>query len=80
LFSVAGITAPVVSRGRADVMTDMLTGATTGIDLSNVETLRPSKVSPMPTGLLDSLREDEILDLITYMLSRGNRKHAMFKQ
>ena len=33
----------------------------------------------MPTGLLDTLKEDEILDLMAYLLSRGDRKHAMFR-
>jgi hypothetical protein len=34
----------------------------------------------MPTGLLDTLKEDEVLDLMAYMLSRGDRNHAMFKK
>ena len=40
----------------------------------------PSKVSMMPEGLLDVLKEEEILDLMAYLLSRGDRKNAMFKQ
>ena len=32
----------------------------------------------MPVGLLDTLKEDELLDLMAYLLSRGDRKHAMF--
>ena len=38
----------------------------------------PSKISMMPTGLLDVLHQDEILDLVAYLLSRGDRKHKMF--
>jgi hypothetical protein len=34
----------------------------------------------MPTGLLDTFREDEILDLVAYMFSRGNRQHEAFKK
>ena len=40
--------------------------------------MKTSKVSMMPAGLLDTFKEDEVLDLMAYMLSRGDRKHAMF--
>jgi hypothetical protein len=33
----------------------------------------------MPEGLLDTFREDEILDLVAYLLSRGDRNNRMFK-
>ena len=35
--------------------------------------MKPSKVSMMPTGLLDTLTRDEILDLLAYMKSVGKR-------
>jgi putative heme-binding domain-containing protein len=38
-----------------------------------------SKVSLMPPGLLNMLKEDEILDLLAYTLSGGDPKHAFFK-
>jgi hypothetical protein len=50
------------------------------VDRKKIETMEQSKVSMMPTGLLDSLKEDEILDLIAYLLSRGDRKNKMFEQ
>ena len=34
----------------------------------------------MPAGLLDTFKEDEIFDLMAYMLSRGDRANAMFKK
>ena len=34
----------------------------------------------MPKGLLDTLKEDEILDLMAYMLSRGDKEHPMFRK
>ena len=40
---------------------------------------KPSPVSMMPEGLLDTLERDEILDLIAYLLSRGDRDHEMFR-
>jgi hypothetical protein len=33
----------------------------------------------MPTGLLNGLNPDEVLDLLGYVLSGGDRDHAMFK-
>ena len=63
------------------VMTDMLSPSKlTSVNVNNVESMLPSSISPMPTGLLDTFHEDEILDLMAYLLSRGNRKHEMFKK
>jgi len=33
----------------------------------------------MPEGLLNSLDRDEILDMLAYMLSRGDPKHRIFR-
>jgi putative heme-binding domain-containing protein len=62
------------------IQTDMLAPAKlTRINVSNVESIRLSDVSLMPTGLLDSFQADEILDLMAYVLSRGDRGNAMFQ-
>ena len=39
------------------------------IKVNEIEESAPSKVSPMPTGLLDTLTKEEILDLLAYMRS-----------
>jgi putative heme-binding domain-containing protein len=63
------------------VNTDMMDpGSSTRVDRINIDSMKPSKVSMMPTGLLDTFKEDEILDLMAYMLSRGDRGNAMFKK
>jgi hypothetical protein len=49
------------------------------INSKQIEESKPSKVSMMPEGLLNTLKEDEILDLMAYLLSRGDRKSPMFK-
>ncbi len=49
-----------------------------GVNRKNIESMAPSKISMMPTGLLDTLHEDEILDLLAYLLSRGDRQNKMF--
>ncbi len=45
-----------------------------------VEEMKPSPVSMMPEGLLDTLDRDEVLDLVAYLLSRGDREDAMFRR
>jgi putative heme-binding domain-containing protein len=63
------------------VNTNMLEpGSTVSVNRNNVESMKPSKVSMMPAGLLDTFKEDEILDLMAYLLSRGDRNSAMFKK
>ncbi|MEI7774827.1 MAG: c-type cytochrome, partial [Verrucomicrobiota bacterium] len=49
------------------------------VDRKQVKTIEPSKVSPMPPGLLNMLTKDEILDLVAYVLSGGNEDHPAFK-
>ncbi len=50
------------------------------IKVADIEERRVSKVSLMPEKLLDGLNENEVLDLLAYMLSRGDSKHPMFKK
>lgn len=50
------------------------------IPRSDIESLEPSTTSIMPAGLLNPLGEEEVLDLMAYILSRGNAKDAMFKK
>ena len=47
---------------------------------SDIETNQPSKVSLMPKDLLKTLNEDEVRDLLAYLLSRGNPADAMFRK
>jgi putative heme-binding domain-containing protein len=48
------------------------------IDRKEVRSIELSKVSPMPPMLLSMLTKDEILDLVAYILSGGDRANAMF--
>jgi len=62
------------------VSTNMLDpGNLTAVDRKQVDEIVPSKVSMMPKGLLDTMNEEEVLDLMAYLLSRGNRDNRMFK-
>ena len=44
-------------------------GKFTNLKASEIDGMRASKVSMMPSGLLDNLTKDEILDLLAYMKS-----------
>jgi putative heme-binding domain-containing protein len=52
----------------------------TNIDRRKVVKMEESKVSMMPPGLLNMLKEDDILDLFAYLLSQGNPDNPMFKK
>lgn len=49
------------------------------VDRKEVKSIELSKVSPMPPMLLSMLKKDEVLDLVAYVLSGGNKGHEMFK-
>jgi len=54
------------------VMTNLLTPkAITRIDKSQIEEQGKTKVSAMPSGMLDVLTKEEIVDLLTYLQSDG---------
>lgn len=44
----------------------------------DVDEIVPAKESLMPKGLIDTLSEEEVLDLLAYTLARGNRNDARF--
>lgn len=62
------------------VMTNMMEpNSLTPINRRKVESVTPAKNSMMPAGLIDSLKEDEVMDLLAYLLSRGDSKSPMFR-
>jgi len=62
------------------VMEDMSApGDFTNVKRSELVSAEPSKTSPMPEGLLNTLKEDEVLDLLAYLLSAGDSKAKMFR-
>ncbi|MBY0460243.1 MAG: c-type cytochrome, partial [Gemmataceae bacterium] len=45
----------------------------------DVAEVKSSNISLMPAKLIDTLNENEVLDMLAYMLSRGDPNHPMFK-
>jgi putative heme-binding domain-containing protein len=63
------------------ILTNMLEpNKLTKVDVRRIETQDVCKVSMMPEGALDSFKEDEILDLLAYLLSKGQREGPMFRK
>jgi putative heme-binding domain-containing protein len=75
------ITGRVVSEvnGKLVVVTDP-EDPTKVVELAKdeVESVKPSAVSLMPEKLLDTLNEAEVLDLLAYLLSRGDPTNPVF--
>jgi len=46
---------------------------------ADVAVIRPSALSQMPQALLDSLNEEELKDLLAYLVSGGDKKAAVFR-
>ena len=64
---------------RIVLVTDPLKGTRRELKKADVQARQPSKLSPMPEGLLAVLPEDEILDLLAYMESGGRPGSSLFK-
>jgi putative heme-binding domain-containing protein len=60
------------------VITNPLTQTKVEVLKSDIEKRAPSKVSPMPEGLVNNLTKEEILDLIAYLESGGKETAAAF--
>ena len=52
----------------------------TTISKTEIKSTEVSPVSPMPPGLLDSLRRDEIEQLLFYLKAAGNPRHPIYGQ
>lgn len=62
------------------VITNMLDpNGIVSVNAKNVEAMAKANVSMMPAGLLDTFTENEILDLVAYLLSRADRHHKVFQ-
>ncbi len=62
------------------VMEDMLAaGKLTIVKRQDIASMEPSKISLMPEGLLNMLKQDEILDLMAFLLSSGDSTQKMFR-
>ena len=53
-------------------------GKFTSVPADQVKSITPSPISMMPPGLIYTLEKDDVLDLLAYLLSKGNEDDPMF--
>lgn len=52
----------------------------TKLPATTVTGVEPSQVSLMPPATIATMNKDEVMDLIAYLVSGGDRKHAVFQK
>ncbi|TWT72152.1 c-type cytochrome [Crateriforma conspicua] len=68
-----------LNGNKLSVMTNMLDPSSlTSIDRDTIEETAPARNSMMPSGLVDTLNEDEIADLVAYLRAGGRSDHALY--
>jgi putative heme-binding domain-containing protein len=68
-------------NGKVSLLVDA-EDATKVVELAktDIDAMAPSKISLMPNDLINVLNQDEVLDMIAYLLSRGDANDRMFKK
>jgi putative heme-binding domain-containing protein len=64
---------------RVEVLTEPLSQTKTEVRKADIVRREPSKVSPMPAALVNTLTKAEVLDLLAYIESAGNATAAAYK-
>ncbi len=59
--------------------TSFLTQETIEVPRSDIVSQKTSKHSPMPPALLNTLKRDEVLDLLAYLKAGGNPEHPIYQ-
>ena len=66
--------------GQLSFNTDMMNpDAITSIERTRIKSMEQSKTSMMPPGLLNTCTDTDILDLLAYLLSKGDKEDQLFK-
>lgn len=60
------------------VLTNPLQNGKTDVKKSDVAKKQLAKLSPMPEGLINVLKKEEVLDLIAYLVAAGRDTHPLF--
>ena len=62
------------------IITDLYNpGVMTSVKRSDIKSIEDAKISMMPPGLINLMKDEEVLDMLAYILSRGDKNHEMFK-
>ncbi|MDP1586622.1 MAG: c-type cytochrome, partial [Prosthecobacter sp.] len=66
-------------EGRMTIYPKTLNADPIEVKTADVTSIEASRLSQMPQGLLDAMSDGEMLDLLAYLLSRGNPADDFFK-
>ncbi len=70
-----------MNNNTLQVLTNMLDPSSlANIDRDLIEDVRPATTSMMPTGLLDTFTEEEIVQLMGYLRSGGRQDHPLYQE
>lgn len=78
--AVEGIVVAAAEASRLVVTNPTKPSQTERVPLAEILTEKVSGNSAMPEGLLDAFREEDVLDLLAYLLSGGDERDAMFRK
>jgi putative heme-binding domain-containing protein len=78
--TIAGIVATATGTSRRIVPDPREPDRGETVPLAAVRAEKVSAISAMPAGLLDTFREEDILDLLAFLLSGGDRADPMFRK
>jgi len=63
------------------IITDLMApGDMTNIKIKDIKSREVTKTSMMPPGLLNTLEDEDILDLLAYLLSKGDKEDPLFQK
>ena len=69
-----GVSATVIT-----IQTDSLRSETVALKRAEIEQTSPASLSPMPSGLMNVLKLDEILDVVAYLKAGGDQQAAVYE-
>jgi putative heme-binding domain-containing protein len=54
-------------------------GPKVSVKTADIDSMEEDPVSPMPPGMINGNKEDEVADLVAYLISGGNPNNRMFQ-
>jgi putative heme-binding domain-containing protein len=78
--AVEGIVVAATEESRLVLVDPARPNQTETVLVAELLAEKVSGISAMPKGLLDEFREDDVLDLLAYLLSGGDERDAMFRK
>ena len=69
-----------LSEDRYQVNTDMMNpSSNTLVDVNDLASIEPSRISMMPAGLINTMSKDDVFDLLAYLISPAIRSILLLR-